>query len=420
LDTETGGSLDSSGFYGKKYGTLHTFTYRKVQATRARVTWQKFWNNGDESGITAFYRKNLIGQLPNYTIRNIASDLSKAHGEINESRFHSYGLSAQHSKAFAFLNSRLIAGLYADFTPSTYTARYISIDREAVTGRYLNYVERTDSSLTNYQVNLLNNAAYLQWEFSPIKHMVVVSGLRYDRIEYLYNNYLPVSAFSGAPDANNHFSFFTPKLGITYDLGKGAGVYANVSAGAYAPGVGELYRGVKVPTLQPARFNNYELGGWTTWMENKMRMEVSLYQMNGTNEIVSFLLPDNSTINRNTGKTLHRGIEYSLFYTPNKELSIRFGGTNALHKYLVYATKEGALFDNNSMPNAPAWIANSEINYKPAYIPGLRLMLEWQRISSWFKDDANQYKYEDRTLFNLNKHLEYARGLYAEKYGSIR
>jgi outer membrane receptor protein involved in Fe transport len=123
--------------------------------------------------------------------------------------------------------------------------------------------------------------------------------------------------------------------------------------------------------------------------------------MNGTNEIVSFLLPDNSTENRNSGKTLHRGIEYCFTYTPNKELTVRFGGTNALHQYLVYATKEGAGFDNNYMPNAPAWIANSEITYKPAYLPHLRLMLEWQRIGSWYTDDANQYSYEDRTLFNL-------------------
>jgi outer membrane receptor protein involved in Fe transport len=255
--------------------------------------------------------------------------------------------------------------------------------------------------LTDYQVNLLNNAAYLQWEFSPIEKMQVVSGIRYDRVDYLYNNHLPVSAFSGAPDSRNRFSFVTPKIGLTYDLGKGAGMYANVSAGAYAPGVGELYRGVKTPVLQPARFSNYEIGGWAALLETKLRAEVSLYQMNGTNEIVSFLLPDNSTENRNSGKTLHRGIEYSFTYAPSQELAFRFGGTNALHKYLVYATKEGAGFDNNSMPNAPTWIANSEINYKPAYLPGLRLMLEWQRIGSWYTDDANRYSYEDRTLFNL-------------------
>ncbi|MDO1448202.1 TonB-dependent receptor [Rhodocytophaga aerolata] len=401
LDTETGGSLDSTGFYGRNYSSLHTFTYRKVQATRARVTWQKFWNTANETQATAFYRKNSIAQLPNYAIKKLRTDLSRAHGEINENTFQSYGLLAQHSKTFSFLNAKLLAGLYSDFTPSAYTANYISITREPNTGRYINFINRPDSALTNYQVNLVNNAAYLQWEFSPLPQMRVVTGVRYDRVDYLYDNHLPVSAFSGAPDGRNHFSFVTPKIGLTYDLGKGAGLYANVSAGAYAPGVNELYRGVKVPTLQPARFNNYEIGGWATGLENKLKAEVSLYQMNGTQEIVSYQLPDNSTENRNSGKTLHRGLEYSFTYTPTQELTIRFGGTNALHKYLVYATTEGTDFDNHVMPNAPAWIANSEITYKPTYLPGLRLMLEWQRISRWYTDDANEYTYADRTLFNL-------------------
>lgn len=401
LDTETGGSLDSTGFYGRNYSNLHTFTYRKVQATRARVSWQKFWNTTDETQVTAFYRKNSIAQLPNYAIKNIRTDFSRAHGEINKNTFRSYGLLAQHSKSFSFLTSKILAGIYSDFTPSAYEANYISIDREANTGRYTHFTNQPDSALTNYQVNILNNAAYLQWELMPLPQLRVVTGVRYDRVDYLYDNHLPVSAFSGAPDGGNHFSFITPKIGLTYDLGKGAGIYANVSAGAYAPGVNELYRGVKIPALQPARFSNYEIGGWIALLENKLRAEVSLYQMNGTHEIVSFLLPDNSTENRNSGKTLHRGIEYSLTYTPTQELSIRFGGTNALHKYMVYATTEGTDLDNHSMPNAPAWIANSEISYKPAYIRGLRLMLEWQRIGSWYTDDANQYTYADRTLFNL-------------------
>ncbi len=70
--------------------------------------------------------------------------------------------------------------------------------------------------------------------------------------------------------------------------------------------------------------------------------------------------------NQFQANTLHRGIEYSFTYTPNQELSIRFGGTNALHKYIVYATTEGTDLDNHILPNTPAWIVNSEISYKQA------------------------------------------------------
>jgi iron complex outermembrane recepter protein len=132
-----------------------------------------------------------------------------------------------------------------------------------------------------------------------------------------------------------------------------------------------------------------------------MHLEVTVYQMDGRNEIVSYLLPDNSTENRNSGRTLHRGVEYSLLYTPSSAWTLRFGGTNALHQFVEYTTQEGSSFDGNRMPNAPTWVANAEAILKPVQVPGLRLGLEWQRISSWYKDDANRFRYADRTLFGL-------------------
>lgn len=50
-------------------------------------------------------------------------------------------------------------------------------------------------------------------------------------------------------------------MGLTYDLGGGNGLYANYSRGFRPPEVGELYRGVKVPMLQPVTFDSYEVGG---------------------------------------------------------------------------------------------------------------------------------------------------------------
>jgi hypothetical protein len=77
------------------------------------------------------------------------------------------------------------------------------------------------------------------------------------------------------------------------------------------------------------------------------------------------------------------------------------GGTNAIHRFVKYALSSDANYDGKDMPNAPNWIANGEITYRPSYFKNFRIILEYQRLSSYFKDPANKFKYEDKTLFGL-------------------
>lgn len=401
LDSEMGGSLDSIGFYGKAYNSLHTFTYRKVNALRARVTLQKFWQEGSETNITTFFRNNSIEQIPSYSIRNIWNDRLRANGEQNINSFRSYGILAQHSQKLNFMKSKLIYGLYSDLSPSYYNAHYLAVHRNEKTGVYSGYTPRADSLLTDYNAVIFNNAVYAQFEINPTERLKLIAGARHDRVDYLFDNHLSPSAFSGSPDDKRFFGFFTPKLGMTYDLAKDIGLYVNYSKGAYAPGINELYRGVKIPSLQHASFDNYEAGIWAPLFNKKLNAEVCIYRMAGRNEIVTYILEDNSRENRNSGRTLHQGLEYSFTYVPVKEWHFRFGGTNAIHRFIQYSTRNENDFSGNMMPNAPEWIANSEITYRPRFLKGLRAAIEWQRVSSWLKDDANLFRYDDRTLFNL-------------------
>lgn len=398
--SETGGNADSTGFYSRKYLTSNNFTYRTVSATRIKATLQKSRNDLGESFLTLFYRKNSIGQLPNYSIRRVKHDASKANGEINDNSFSSYGLIAHNSKEFNLLSTKLITGVSLDYSPNTYQSHFISIERNPDTGIYTSYVPRPDSLLTNYSAKLLNSAVYTQLEISPLANLKVVLGVRYDRIYIDYDNHLSPSAFSGAPDERNGFNNLTPKAGITYKISKNKGVYANYSRGFSPPGINELYRGVKIPQLRAAVFDNYEIGGWFT-MGDKLSADLSVYQLNGFNEIVSYLLPDNSTQLRNSGKTVHRGIEYGINYNPMADLSIRLGGTNSVHKFIKYEISSEVNYNGKDMPAAPGWIANGEVTYRPSYLKNLRLTVEYQRVGAFYKDPENKYKYEDRTLFNL-------------------
>lgn len=396
--TDQIGGLDSLHFYSKDYASLYTFTYRSVDAFRLRNTLSHDWNENSHTDFNLVYRHSSVGQNPFYSIKNDFENPLKAKGEINDDTFDSYGVIIQHAQKFPSLKSKLIAGVGFDYSPVIYHAELINIDRNEA-GFYYQY-EKTDSLLTSYRANLSNTGIYAQWEYKPIRKMHVVLAARYDRLGYDYTNHLPPGSFSGAPSTKNHFDHFTPKLGLTYDLGKSRGVYVNFSVGFAPPNITDLYRGVQVPVLEPATYHNYEVGGWLSFLNHKGYLEVSLYTLSGKDEIVSVRLPDGSSENRNAGKTRHRGIEWNLTYKIPADLNLRIGGTVAGHKYRDFI-ENGEEFSGNDMPQAPSYLLNGEITWKPQFLKGFRIGLETQGMGSYYTDAANTAKYKGFTVFNL-------------------
>lgn len=190
------------------------------------------------------------------------------------------------------------------------------------------------------------------------------------------------------------------------DLKKNRGIYANYGQGFVPPQVGDLYKGNKVPLLKPVYFKNYEAGGWITFAHKHAKLDISFYQMDGLNEIVSVLQNDGSTVRQNSGKTRHKGIEYGLQIQVIKDLSIKLSGTNASHKYLNF-DESGVDFSGNSMAQSPNWIANAVAMYKPSWIKGFRIGLEWQHIDQYYMDNTNTIEYPGYDIFNIRLGYEH-------------
>ncbi len=402
------GGIDSSKFAQKSFTNYHTFTYRKVNALRYRSTLTKNWSEHGKTTVSAVYRNNSIGQNPSYSVKDDFHPVSNsiwvgkkdlAHGEINESSFRSYALIFQHRQKLDWKKAMIVAGASIDLSPSSYNAEYIRIRRDSASKKYLSY-ETKDSLLTSYKNNINNYAAFLNFEFSPIEKLRVVASMRYDLFRYDFNNHLVSSAFSGAPDQINGFSTISPKIGFTYNFSERTGVYANYSEGFVPPQVTEMYRGVKIPDLDPSIFYNYEAGGWYELVANKLSADVSIYKLNGTNEIISVKLDDGSTENRNAGKTSHNGIEMGINASPLKDLTIRFAGAYSEHRFTRFIEK-GNNYNGNEMNGAPHWMHNVEVWYKPGFARGLRLGIEWQKIGSYFMDQKNTTKYDGYNVFHL-------------------
>jgi len=400
--------VDSGMFARHSFTSLQSFTFREVHAFRYRSTLTQTWNESSKTTTSLILRDNSIIQNPAYAIKNDYRRLANgsftgkkdlAHGEINNSSFHSYALIAQHRQNIHWKNGVLIAGVNIDYSPSTYDAEYIRIKKDSITGKFLSYI-KPDSILTQYKTGLTDYAAYVNWEFTPLNKLRIVASLRYDLFHYNFDNDLNPSSFSGSPDTVNNFKRFSPKFGLTYNFSPRTGVYANYSEGFVPPQVTELYKGVKVPNLDASVFYNYEIGGWWELIRNKLTADISLYKLNGTNEIISVRLDDGSTENRNAGKTSHRGIELGIKASPVNSVDIRFSAAYSVHHFVDFIEK-GVSYNGNDMNGAPHWLHNAEVWYRPSFVKGLRLGVEWQHQGSYFLDPQNTEKYKGFDVFHV-------------------
>lgn len=401
------GGIDSTMFAKRTFSNPQTFTYRKVNALRYHSTLSQSWNDKSKTTLSLLYRDNTIGQNPSYRIKDdyhrqgntYVGRQDLAHGEINASSFHSYAFTAQHRQNLSWKKAVLIGGFNVDLSPSGYEGNYIRIRKDTISKKYVSY-QPTDSTLTDYATNLNNYAAFGSFEFNPIEKLRVVASLRYDLFHYGFDNHLAPSAFSGAPDTISNFKRFSPKVGFTYNFSGRTGIYANYSEGFVPPQVSELYTGVKVPNLNSSVFYNYEVGGWAEIIKNRLSADISVYKLNGTNEIVYVKLDDGSYINQNAGKTSHKGVELGINATPAKDVSFRFSGAYSKHLFIEYIEK-GVKYNGNEMNGAPHWMYNTEVWYKPSYVKGLRAGVEWQHLGKYFTDPQNTATYGGYNVLNL-------------------
>lgn len=391
------GSLDSGHFAQRNYHTPYSFTYRKVEALRIRSTMDWRWSDAAATQVSVVYRNNSIGQNPSYYISDSRTNPLLANGQINDNSFHSFLGFVQHRQDFHWLGSRLITGVSADVSPSSYWAKYIAIQKDAK-GNYGTYTP-TDSLLSNYSTGITNLAGYANYEAGLLPGLKAVAALRYDYFHYGFRNYLPPSASTGAPDTRNDFYRVTPKLGATYNH-KGTGFYLNYSQGYVPPQVTDLYNGVKVPYLRPQTFFNYEAGGWLALFKNALYVEGSVYRMDGTNQIINVRQLDGTFVNQNSGKTRHVGVEYGVTVRPSEEWTIRVSGANSDHKFIVQY-ENGKDYSGRQMAAAPHFLFNGELGWRPHFLKGFRIGAEWQRVGRYWMDDANTTRYAGFGIVNF-------------------
>jgi outer membrane receptor protein involved in Fe transport len=164
--------------------------------------------------------------------------------------------------------------------------------------------------LRDFKVDVNNRALYTQANWQALPNLNLVGGARYDWIGYDFDNKLIPSKVTGAPDEKRSFHKASPQLGFVWNISPELDLYSNWSQGFVPPEVSSLYgANLVTPNLKEATFNNIDAGLRFKVLDDRLDGEITLYRLQGKDEVLSYTKPDNTREPRNAGKTLHQGIE---------------------------------------------------------------------------------------------------------------
>lgn len=99
--------------------------------------------------------------------------------------------------------------------------------------------------------------------------------------------------------------------------------------------------------------------------------EITLYRLNGEDEVISYTKPDNTREPRNAGKTLHEGIEVGGTWQISDQLDqkLKISGSWARHHYEQFQPSATIDYSGNDMPSAPKLLVrlNIKLSQSPNY-----------------------------------------------------
>lgn len=373
-------------------------SYRNVEAIRLSTEYQK-GDSHQSLTITSYLRHNIMELLPNWSL--------SYDPVVYETSNDSVGVLVKHRNNLNSDKAILITGADVDYSPGRYIQHKVNATK---TGDI--YTSYTVGDIQyDYDVIFSSISPYIHYEHVVSPAMRITTGVRYDLMQYEYDNKL-TTVTTGTKrrpaDTTVKFNHLSPKLGMTYQVNKNLNGYANYRHAFRAPSSTQLFnQGQAVNTigLAPIKVDSFEVGlrGQTS---NKLDYTVSVYMMSKKDDILAYKNPDNTRETVNAGETSHKGIEVGLnkFFTQSVQLN--FVASYAVHTYEDWKPNSTTDYSGNEMESAPRTILNTKLSYRPDSMPKLMLEPEWVHLGNYWMDQANTQKYAGHNLLNFRARYE--------------
>ena len=439
VDQKHVGSLAPGEYDNTPRANNIPFSYRKVDAFRLSAAYER--ETGDSLlSITPYVRDNRMEIVPSWTV--------SYDPDFYVTKNQSFGFLSKYRKDFDTLRARLIVGLDVDVSPGARSEDSLSLNR--VTNAFGGTTYSLNTAVApvriyDYEVTYRGVSPYVHGEISPTERLRLIAGLRYDDMQYDYDNRFnggaatatrgvlgafPASGWFGhAASTKVGYTHLGPKLGATYAFSPSLNGFLSYSNSFRAPSEGQVFRGSRESSatraqaaaesllkLKPVVVDNIEAG--LRHKAGGMSFEASLYHMIKRDDIVSYTDP--LTTQRtvvNAGKTLHRGIELGLGLPVAREWHADAGLSYARHTYESWIVSGTADYSGKEMEAAPRLIASARLTWTPAVLNGGRVQLEAFKLGSYWLDAANTGKYAGHSLMHLRASYPFSKEL--ELYGNV-
>ena len=372
--------------------------FRKVQAVRLSSAIEK--DNGRSLlSLTPYARYNVLEIMPSWQLT--------FNQQVWDTRNNSVGFLAKYRHDFAPLRTRVIVGADIDYSPGSFVANQIVSTPTG--GIYSAYT--TGAKQYDYDVTYRQASPYVHAEFSPIARLRLDAGIRYDASGYIYDTKLEPLAtgrWRRPADTTVNYTRLSPKVGATYEVGRGVNLFASYREGFRAPGQNQLFQqgsnAQSTVGLKPVTARSIE-GGTRGQFAGRFIYSVSAYDMRIQNDILSILDAQGAQTTSNAGETRHRGVEVSAGAMLLSTL--RFDAAYASSKqtyeeWVNVVSGRNVSYAGKTIETAPHTLANLLLTYSPALLDGGRVAVEWSKTGRYYADPENTQEYEGFDLVTLH------------------
>ncbi len=250
-----------------------------------------------------------------------------------------------------------------------------------------------DLALDQFET-VLNTAVFATGTISVTERLSLMAGLRGDRIRFgMEDHYME----DGDQSGDRLFTAWSPSVGASYRFAN-ALVFANFSTAFETPTTTEL---VNRPDslqgfnsdLEPQRTKGFELGVRGGFPGVRLRYDVALYRLDVSNGIISFQDENQREYFRNTGKTLHRGLEVALQWQAIEPVELQASYTGS------WLTLQEAPYEDNQVPGVPRHRLYGAVQVETG---SLWARLGAEAVSAYPVDNANDTENNGYVLLDLN------------------
>jgi iron complex outermembrane recepter protein len=208
-----------------------------------------------------------------------------------------------------------------------------------------------------------NSDLFAQATVLVSEQISLVGGLRYSSVNFKSSdNFLKDGDGSGSTS----YKATSPVLGVTYHATDSLNLYANYGKGFESPTLAEVaYKGAATPafntTINASKSKHYEIGA--KWLPNdKSRLDMTLFQINSSDEIVVASNTGGNSTFKNAPGTKRTGWELSgnTLLSPNFRATLAASQTNAKFSE-AFVTGTTNIASGNKIPGIPQSFVFSEL-----------------------------------------------------------